>query len=114
MTGKKRRKSRKESYAIYVYTVKKQVHPGISSKAMGIMNCFVSDILERIAGEASRLAHDNKRSTITFREIQTCSPAAARGACQARRVRGHQVKLLLNLHDRTTAFLFYSVWHCSS
>ncbi|XP_033969857.1 uncharacterized protein LOC117469537 [Trematomus bernacchii] len=72
-TGKKRRKSRKESYAIYVYKVMKQVHPdtGISSKAMGIMNCFVSDIFERIAGEASRLAHYNKRRTITSREIQT-------------------------------------------
>ncbi|XP_031156116.1 histone H2B-like [Sander lucioperca] len=72
-TGKKRRKSRKESYAIYVYKVLKQVHPdtGISSKAMGIMNSFVSDIFERIAGEASRLAHYNKRSTITSREIQT-------------------------------------------
>uniref|UniRef100_A0A671YEP1 Histone H2B n=2 Tax=Sparus aurata TaxID=8175 RepID=A0A671YEP1_SPAAU len=72
-TGKKRRKTRKESYAIYVYKVLKQVHPdtGISSKAMGIMNSFVSDIFERIAGEASRLAHYNKRSTITSREIQT-------------------------------------------
>ncbi|XP_064176661.1 histone H2B-like [Anguilla rostrata] len=50
--GKKRRKSRKESYAIYVYKVLKQVHPdtGISSKAMGIMNSFVNDIFERIAG----------------------------------------------------------------
>ncbi|XP_059197270.1 uncharacterized protein LOC131977843 [Centropristis striata] len=72
-SGKKRRTKRKESYAIYVYKVLKQVHPdtGISSKAMGIMNSFVSDIFERIAGEASRLAHYNKRSTITSREIQT-------------------------------------------
>ncbi|KAG7253806.1 hypothetical protein CRUP_004275 [Coryphaenoides rupestris] len=71
--GKKRRKARKESYAIYVYKVLKQVHPdtGISSKAMGIMNSFVNDIFERIAGEACRLAHYNKRSTITSREIQT-------------------------------------------
>ncbi|CAI9555897.1 unnamed protein product, partial [Staurois parvus] len=71
--GKKRRKTRKESYAIYVYKVLKQVHPdtGISSKAMSIMNSFVNDIFERIAGEASRLAHYNKRSTITSREIQT-------------------------------------------
>ncbi|KAG1934040.1 histone H2B 1/2-like [Pimephales promelas] len=52
--GKKRRKSRKESYAIYVYKVLKQVHPdtGISSKAMGIMNSFVNDIFERIAGDS--------------------------------------------------------------
>ncbi|XP_019486754.1 PREDICTED: histone H2B type 1-N-like [Hipposideros armiger] len=71
--GKKRKRSRKESYAVYVYKVLKQVHPdtGISSKAMGIMNSFVNDIFERIAGEASRLAHYNKRSTITSREIQT-------------------------------------------
>ncbi|KAG7318591.1 hypothetical protein KOW79_018346 [Hemibagrus wyckioides] len=71
--GKKRKKTRKESYAIYVYKVLKQVHPdtGISSKAMSIMNSFVNDIFERIAGESSRLAHYNKRSTITSREIQT-------------------------------------------
>ncbi|XP_068693921.1 histone H2B, gonadal-like [Montipora foliosa] len=70
---KKRRKTRKESYAIYIYKVLKQVHPdtGISSKAMGIMNSFVNDIFERIAGEASRLAHYNKKSTISSREIQT-------------------------------------------
>ena len=54
--GKKRKRSRKESYSVYVYKVLKQVHPdtGISSKAMGIMNSFVNDIFERIAGEASR------------------------------------------------------------
>lgn len=72
--GKKKRKGRrKESYAIYIYKVLKQVHPdtGISSKAMGIMNSFVNDIFERIANESSRLAHYNKKSTISSREIQT-------------------------------------------
>ncbi len=70
---KKRNKKRKESYAIYIYKVLKQVHPdtGVSSKAMSIMNSFVNDLFERIAAEASRLAHYNKRSTITSREIQT-------------------------------------------
>ena len=70
---KKRRRKRRESYGIYIYKVMKQVHPdtGISSKAMSIMNSFVNDIFERIASEASRLAHYNKRSTITSREIQT-------------------------------------------
>lgn len=69
----KRSRKRKESYAIYIYKVLKQVHPdtGISSKAMGIMNSFVNDIFERIATEASRLAHYNKKSTISSREIQT-------------------------------------------
>ncbi|XP_075957450.1 histone H2B 3-like [Anarhichas minor] len=70
---KRHRKNRKESYAISVYKVLKQLHPDtrISSTAMGIMNSFDNDIFERTAGEASRLAHDNKRSTITSREIQT-------------------------------------------
>merc|ERR1712071_199583 len=70
---KKRKGKRKESYAIYIYKVLKQVHPdtGVSSKAMSIMNSFVNDLLERIAAEASKLAQYNKRSTITSREIQT-------------------------------------------
>ena len=70
---KKKKQRRKESYVIYIYKVLKQVHPdtGISSKAMSIMNSFVNDLFERIAAEASRLAHYNKRSTITSREIQT-------------------------------------------
>jgi histone H2B len=70
---KKRTKKRKQSYSIYIYKVMKQVHPdtGISSKAMSIMNSFVNDVFERIASEASRLAHYNKRATISSREIQT-------------------------------------------
>ena len=44
---------------------------GILYKALGIMNFFVNDIFERISGEALHLAHYNKHSTITSREIQT-------------------------------------------
>ena len=71
--GVKNKKKRKESYSVYIYKVLKQVHPdtGVSSKAMSIMNSFVNDLFERIAAEASRLSHYNKRSTITSREIQT-------------------------------------------
>ncbi|XP_064075663.1 histone H2B-like [Vanessa tameamea] len=43
----------------------------LAAEAMSIMNSFVNDIFERIAAEASRLAHYNKRSTITSREVQT-------------------------------------------
>jgi histone H3/H4 len=69
----KRKRRRKETYSVYIYKVLKQVHPdtGVSSKAMSIMNSFVNDIFERIAGEAARLAHLNGRSTISSREIQT-------------------------------------------
>ena len=61
--GKKRKHKRKESYAIYIYKVLKQVHPdtGVSSKAMSIMNSFVNDLFERIAAEASKLTHYNNR-----------------------------------------------------
>lgn len=78
-------------------SVLKQVHPdtGISNKAMAILNrcvhlrcyrrvasgslmrhivyhnSFVSDIFERIATEASKLAAYSKKSTISSREIQT-------------------------------------------
>ncbi|KAF6775873.1 hypothetical protein AHF37_04626 [Paragonimus kellicotti] len=72
--GRQEEEAKEEGvYAIYIYKVLRQVHPdtGISSKAMSIMNSFVNDIFERIAAESSRLAHYNKRSTITSREIQT-------------------------------------------
>ena len=51
----KKKKLRKESYSIYIYKVMKQVHPdtGISSKAMSIMNSFVTTSSRRIATEAS-------------------------------------------------------------
>uniref|UniRef100_A0A8C7N287 H2B clustered histone 6 n=1 Tax=Oncorhynchus kisutch TaxID=8019 RepID=A0A8C7N287_ONCKI len=87
--GKKRRKSRKESYAIYVYKVLKQVHPdtGISSKAMGIMNSFVNDIFERIVspGPLQQAFHHHLQG-----DPDRSAPAAPRRAGQARSVRGHQ------------------------
>ncbi|KAJ6845764.1 uncharacterized protein M6B38_285535 [Iris pallida] len=73
--SKKKKKKWKsvETYKIYIFKVLKQVHPdiGISSKAMGIMNSFINDIFEKLAGEASRLARYNKKPTVTSREIQT-------------------------------------------
>ena len=78
---KKKNKRRKESYAIYIYKVLKQVHPdtGVSSKAMSIMNSFVNDLFERIAAEASRLAHYNLPG-----DPDCCQASPSRRACQAR------------------------------
>ena len=69
----KRSKKRVESYSSYIYKVLKQVHPdtGISKKGMSIMNSFINDIFERIAGEAGKLATYNKKATLSSREIQT-------------------------------------------
>merc|ERR1712032_791875 len=69
----KRTKKRTETFSIYIYRVLKQVHPetGISKKSMSIMNSFINDVFERIAGEASRLVRYNKRQTLSSREVQT-------------------------------------------
>src|ERR1700733_5477533 len=69
----KRRRNRHETYSSYIFKVLRQCHPeiNISKKAMAIMNSFVNDIFERIAGESSKLAAYNKRSTITSKEVQT-------------------------------------------
>ncbi|KAI5019756.1 hypothetical protein ZWY2020_044644 [Hordeum vulgare] len=66
-------KKRVETYKIYIFKVLKHVHPdiGISSKAMSIMNSFINDIFEKLAGESAKLARYNKKATITSREIQT-------------------------------------------
>ncbi|KAI4978881.1 hypothetical protein ZWY2020_015634 [Hordeum vulgare] len=71
--GKKKSKKSMETYKIYIFKVLKQVHPdiGISSKAMSIMNSFINDIFEKLAGESAKLARYNKKPTITSREIQT-------------------------------------------
>ncbi|KAG6554955.1 hypothetical protein Mapa_003540 [Marchantia paleacea] len=78
---KKRAKKNIETYKIYIYKVLKQVHPefGISSKAMGIMNSFINDIFEKLAGEAGRLARYSKRPTIASREIQSAVKLALPG-----------------------------------
>ncbi|XP_078095932.1 histone H2B 1.1-like [Mustelus asterias] len=68
-SGEKRRWSRKESYSICIHKVMKRFHP--DTKTMSIMNPFMNNIFECIAGEASHLAHHNRQQTTSSREIQT-------------------------------------------
>jgi len=70
---KKRKSKRMESYQTYIHKVLKQVHPeiGVSKKSMSIMNSFIADIFQRIAGEAGKLASYNSKATLSSREIQT-------------------------------------------
>ncbi|GLJ42490.1 hypothetical protein SUGI_0880660 [Cryptomeria japonica] len=70
--GRKQKKLR-ETFNCYIYRVLKQVHPdvGISRKAIGIMDCFVNDIFDKLAGEAIKLSIHSKKTTISAREIQT-------------------------------------------
>ena len=66
-------KNKGETYSVYIYRVLKQVHPetGISKRSMSIMNSFIHDIFEKIAGEAGKLVRYNKKQTLSSREIQT-------------------------------------------
>ena len=70
---KKRRRTRHETFAVYIYKVLKQVHTdiGISKKSMAIMNSFINDIFERTAIEASKLVRYNKKHTLSAREVQS-------------------------------------------
>ena len=70
---KKKASKRVESFSTYIYKVLKQVHPeaGISKKSMSIMNSFITDIFERIIGEAGKLARYSKKSTLSSREVQS-------------------------------------------
>jgi len=63
----------RREYSTYIYKVLKQVHPdtGISTEAMIIMNSFISDLFERIATKAGKVATSNKKDVLTYREIQT-------------------------------------------
>ncbi|CAM9458403.1 unnamed protein product [Scytosiphon promiscuus] len=70
---KKRKNKRTESYSSYIYKVLKQVHPdtGISKRGMSIMNSFINDVFERVAGESGKLTRYNKKATLSSREVQT-------------------------------------------
>eukprot|EP00567_Pseudictyota_dubia_P012702 CAMPEP_0197453926 /NCGR_PEP_ID=MMETSP1175-20131217/36438_1 /TAXON_ID=1003142 /ORGANISM="Triceratium dubium, Strain CCMP147" /LENGTH=115 /DNA_ID=CAMNT_0042987363 /DNA_START=34 /DNA_END=381 /DNA_ORIENTATION=- len=69
-TAARRKKTRKESYSLYIHRVLKQVHPdmAISKKAMKVMDDMICDVFHRIAATSK----DCKgRSTLKQKEIQT-------------------------------------------
>ena len=66
------KRKRRKSYAREICEVLQHTCPGtgVSEPTMEILNSFVHDLFERIAGEASKVAYYKKRSCITTREIQ--------------------------------------------
>lgn len=74
ITKKKKKSTKRPLYGVPLHKVLKQVHPeiSISSKAMVIMDNFVIDIFERLAGEASKLCRViSKQRTLSSRDFQT-------------------------------------------
>ena len=70
---KDRKRSRHETFSVYIYKVLKQVHKdiGISKRSMKIMNSFIRDVYERLANESSTLVRYNRKHTLSAREIQS-------------------------------------------
>uniref|UniRef100_A0A8C9Q7I8 Core Histone H2A/H2B/H3 domain-containing protein n=1 Tax=Spermophilus dauricus TaxID=99837 RepID=A0A8C9Q7I8_SPEDA len=61
-----------DSFATYFPRVLKRIHSGLSlsRSTVSVLDSFVKDMFQRIASEASWLAGQNHRSTITSRDIQ--------------------------------------------
>jgi len=86
--GVRKSKSKRPQYHSYTYKVLKQVHKdlGMSKKSMVIFDNFIFDILERLAGESSKLAKREKKTTLKAREMMTSAKLVlpgelARHAC---------------------------------
>ena len=62
-----------ETYSVYIYRVLKQVHPetGISKRSMSIMNSFINDIFTKLCAESGKLVNNNRKHTLSSREVQT-------------------------------------------
>ncbi|XP_062940876.1 histone H2B-like [Cynocephalus volans] len=61
-----------DSFATYFPRVLKLVHDGLSlsQQAVNVMDSCISDLFERLAEEAGRLARYNQRCTLTSQDIQ--------------------------------------------
>ncbi|CAM9873979.1 unnamed protein product, partial [Ascophyllum nodosum] len=73
--GRRQEESQQEDRVLFVLHLQgvKQVHPdtGISKRGMSIMNSFINDVFERVAGESGKLTRYNKKATLSSREVQT-------------------------------------------
>ena len=71
--AKKSSRKPKRSWNVYVSRSLKGINKSvtISGKAMKIVNSFVNDIFQRVAGEAGNLVRVNKKKTLGSREVQT-------------------------------------------
>ena len=78
---KKNVKKNFDSYALYISRVLKSVFNdiGITLPSISIMDSFVKDIFERIAIEASNLARNYGKTTISVKEIETATKLILKG-----------------------------------
>merc|ERR1711976_898186 len=70
-----------DAFSTYIFRVCKEVCPdsGISKKAMKTLNHIVADKFEQIMNEARSLNLNNKKGTITSKEVETACRLLIRG-----------------------------------
>jgi histone H2B len=74
---KKKKPSTKHTmdFRVYIHKLNKKVNGryniGLSCRAMSVFNTMMSDVAERLMGEAGRLCRFGKKATLSSREIQT-------------------------------------------
>lgn len=75
-------------YSRYVFMVLRQVHLelAISSKAKAVLNAFMGNMFECLAGEAAQLSRHVNKSTLSWRG--RCTPRSPRRAWYACHLRG--------------------------
>lgn len=85
-TGSKKKKkssgaSKTDVYNSYIFKILRTIKPEvrITSRAMSIMNSFVLDAFERIAGEAGKLCTITKKETLTSNEVRTAVQLVLQG-----------------------------------
>uniref|UniRef100_A0A183CNW4 Histone domain-containing protein n=1 Tax=Globodera pallida TaxID=36090 RepID=A0A183CNW4_GLOPA len=68
---RKKLEPRKRSYKLYIRRVLTKVQPNkeIGMRTLNIMSSFVNDLFDRIASEATRISHADRRQTIMLRDM---------------------------------------------
>jgi len=87
------RKKRRESFAIYIYRILKQIHSDetrISKAAIGIIDNFIMDLFDRLCEQSLKLMMMHKRRTLTFREVETSTKLILTGELAHHAIRDAQ------------------------
>merc|ERR1712194_520274 len=73
---RRKKKSKKDSWATYIHKVLKDVHRDectLSSRAMAILDSFSHDLFDRVSSEAVKLLRRNSKRTLTSVDVQTAA-----------------------------------------
>jgi len=87
------KRKRRESFAIYIYRILKQIHTDetrISKAAINIIDNFIMDLFDRLCEQSLKLMTIHKRRTLTFREVETSTKLILTGELAHHAIRDAQ------------------------